>query len=197
MADHHDQPHSPNPHDHHHHQHHDHHHGPQFQFCPKCGGGLSRQLLKPNEPKRLVCGSCSFIFYDDPKVAACTIPVVDGKILLVKRGIEPGYGKWVFPGGFLDRGERVEDAAIRETWEETGLKVEVGHLLNAYSYPGYPVVVLVYPATVIEGEPQALDETLEVKFFTPLDIPWDDLAFPSTKDALAEYISLFETPPKT
>ena len=141
-----------------HHQHHD-HHGAHFRFCPKCGGTLSRQVLKPNEPKRLVCGSCSFIFYDDPKVAACTIPVIQGKIVLVQRGIEPGYGKWVFPGGFLDRGERVEDAAIRETLEETGLTVEVGRLLNAYSYPGYPVVVLVYPATVLAGEPQALDET--------------------------------------
>ena len=142
------------------HQHHHDHRGPHFRFCPKCGGTLSRQLLKPNEPKRLVCGSCAFIFYDDPKVAACTIPVIQGKILLLQRGIEPGYGKWVFPGGFLDRGERVEDAAIRETREETGLTVEVGHLLGAYSYPGYPVVVLVYPATVLAGAPQALDETL-------------------------------------
>ena len=186
MADHHNPSQSP------HHQHH-HQHGPHFRFCPKCGGTLSRQLLKPNEPKRLVCESCSFIFYDDPKVAACTIPVVNGKILLLKRGIEPDYGKWVFPGGYLDRGERVEDAAIRETWEETGLKVEVSHLLNAYSYPGYPVVVMVYPATVIAGEPRALDETLAVKFFAPADIPWQDLAFPSTKDALTEYFSLTET----
>ena len=181
--------HLPGPHDQHQHEH---QHGPHFRFCPKCGGALSRQLLKPNEPKRLVCGSCSFIFYDDPKVAACTIPVIQGKILLVQRGIEPGYGKWVFPGGFLDRGERVEDAAIRETWEETGLKVEVGHLLNAYSYPGYPVVVLVYPATVLAGEPQALDETLAVKLFAPADIPWSELAFPSTTDALTEYISFFD-----
>ena len=175
------------------HQHH--HHGAHFRFCPKCGGTLSRQLLKPNEPKRLVCGSCAFIFYDDPKVAACTIPVIQGKILLLQRGIEPGYGKWVFPGGFLDRGERVEDAAIRETLEETGLTVEVGPLLNAYSYPGYPVVVLVYPATVLAGEPQALDETLAVQLFAPADIPWSELAFPSTADALTEYLERVDHSP--
>ena len=165
-----------------------HHPTPHFQFCPKCGGGLNRQHLKAHEPQRLVCGSCTFIFYDDPKVAACTIPIIDGKIVLLKRGIEPSYGKWVFPGGFLDRGERVEDAAIRETWEEVNLRVEVTKLVNVYSYPGYPVVVIVYQAKVIGGELQAMDETLEVGTFAPADVPWDELAFPSTRDALAELL---------
>ena len=139
---------------------------------------------------------CSFIFYDDPKVAACTIPIVDGKILLLKRGIEPGYGKWVFPGGFLDRGERVEDAAIRETWEEAGLEIALTRLLNVYSYTGYPVVVIVYLATVLDGTPQALDEPLEAKLFTRTEIPWQELAFPSTRDALSEYISLSVASPE-
>ena len=171
-------------HDHHH------HHGPEFRFCPRCGGRLARQRLKPSEPERLVCSSCSFIFYDDPKVAACTIPILDGKIVLLKRGIEPSYGKWVFPGGFLDRGERVEDAAIRETWEEVNLKVDITRLLNVYSYPGYPVVVIVYIAKVIGGHLQAMDETLEVGAFRYTEVPWDELAFPSTRDALSEYLAL-------
>src|SRR5215813_2917195 len=172
------------------HEHEHHHHSPQFRFCPKCGNGLNRQQLKVAEPERLVCGNCSFIFYDDPKVAACTIPLIDNKIVLLKRGIEPSYGKWVFPGGFLDRGERVEDAAIRETWEEVNLKVEVTRLLNVYSYPGYPVIVIVYLARVIGGELQAMDETLEVRTFAPGEVPWDELAFPSTRDALTEYVAL-------
>ncbi|MGE0827234.1 MAG: NUDIX domain-containing protein [Candidatus Binatia bacterium] len=180
-------------HDHkHHHQHlqhaHDHHPSPMFQFCPKCGGQLGRQQLKSHEPERLVCRACTFIFYDDPKVAACTIPVIDGQVVLLKRGIEPSYGKWVFPGGFLDRGERVEDAAIRETWEEVNLHVQVTRLLNVYSYPGYPVVVIVYLATVIGGELRAQDETLEVDTFAPENIPWDELAFPSTREALNDFI---------
>jgi len=171
-----------------------HHHGPGFHFCPKCGGSLSRQRLKALEPERLVCGSCAFIFYDDPKVAACTIPLIDGKIVLLKRGIEPSYGKWVFPGGFLDRGERVEDAAIRETWEEVNLKVEVTQLLNVYSYSGYPVVVVVYLANVVGGQLQAMDETLEVRTFTTTEIPWEELAFPSTRDALTDYFALINRP---
>jgi ADP-ribose pyrophosphatase YjhB (NUDIX family) len=166
----------------------EHHPRPHFQFCPKCGGSLNHQQLKVHEPERLVCTRCTFIFYDDPKVAACTVPIIDDKIVLLKRGIEPSYGKWVFPGGFLDRGERVEDAAIRETWEEVNLKVEVTRLLNVYSYAGYPVVVVVYLAKVIGGELQAKDETLEVRMFTPQEIPWDELAFPSTRDALTDFL---------
>src|SRR4029453_7328109 len=178
-------------HDHHHQDSSAHghdHHSPDFRFCPKCGGSLGRQRFKPHEPQRLVCGTCSFILYDDPKIAACTIPTVEGKIVLLRRGIEPSYGKWVFPGGFLDRGERVEDAAIRETWEEVNLKVEVTQLLNVYSYAGYPVGVVVYLTNVIGGEPRAMDEALEVRTFTPQEIPWEDLAFPSTRDALADFL---------
>ena len=177
------------------HEHEHHHHSPQFRFCPKCGSDLNRQRLKTAEPERLVCSNCSFIFYDDPKVAACTIPLIDNKIVLLKRGIEPSYGKWVFPGGFLDRGERVEDAAIRETWEEVNLKVEATRLLNVYSYPGYPVIVVVYLANVLGGQLQAMDETLEVQTFAPAAVPWPELAFPSTRDALHDYLALIGATP--
>jgi ADP-ribose pyrophosphatase YjhB (NUDIX family) len=189
-------------HDHHHHHSHkvvhdkevhDHHPSPNFRFCPKCGGALLLQQFKAHEPHRRVCGSCAFIFYDDPKVAACTIPILDGKIVLLKRGIEPSYGKWVFPGGFLDRGERVEAAAIRETWEEVNLKVRVSRLLNVYSYPGYPVVVIVYLAEIEGGELRAMDETLEVQTFAPEDIPWEELAFMSTRDALQDCLTLMNS----
>jgi 8-oxo-dGTP diphosphatase len=169
---------------------HDHHPAPHFHHCPKCGGALQLQQLKSHEPHRRVCQDCTFIFYDDPKVAACTIPILDGKVVLLKRGIEPSYGKWVFPGGFLDRGERVEAAAIRETWEEVNLQVEVKQLLNVYSYPGYPVVVIVYVVDIIGGELQAMDETLEVRTFALEEIPWEELAFMSTRDALRDYLAL-------
>ncbi len=170
--------------------HHAHHHGPGFRFCPKCGGRLERKRVKATEPERRVCGSCAFIFYEDPKIAACTIPVIDNKIVLLKRGIEPSYGKWVFPGGFMDRGERVEGAAIRETWEEVNLKVEIDRLLNIYSYAGYPVVIVVYLVTIVGGQLTARDETLETATFAPDEIPWGELAFDSTRDALREYVAL-------
>ena len=172
------------------HHHHGHHHEPGFSFCPQCGGRLERKRFRDTEPERLVCSACAFIFYEDPKIAACTIPVVDNKIVLLKRGIEPSYGKWVFPGGFMDRGERVEEAAIRETWEEANLRVEIERLLNVYSYPGQPTVIIVYLVKVVGGQLEAMDETLEVATFAPDEIPWDDLAFESTKEALREYLAL-------
>src|SRR5215212_7413718 len=114
-----------------------HQHGATFRFCPVCGGGLESRLLKAGEPERLVCVACGFVFYLDPKVAVGTI-ISDGdrRIVLVKRAIEPGYGKWVFPGGYVDRGEEVEVAAIREAREEVGLEVRIDRLINIYSYHG-------------------------------------------------------------
>src|SRR4030095_17240531 len=85
-----------------------------YSFCPMCGGALEPRAIKQNEPERLVCVRCGFVFYLDPKVAVGTIITNDeGRILLVRRAIEPGYGKWGFPGGVGDRGEKVHGAAGR------------------------------------------------------------------------------------
>ena len=86
----------------------------EYSFCPKCGGALESKVLKAFEPTRLVCSRCRFVFFLDPKVAAGALFKLDGSIVLLQRGIEPSYGKWVFPGGYVDRGETVEGAAIRE-----------------------------------------------------------------------------------
>jgi 8-oxo-dGTP diphosphatase len=161
---------------------------PDYAFCPKCGGGLQRRLIKALEPDRLVCQDCAFVFYLGPKLAVGTIVSTDGGILLVRRAIHPGYGKWVFPGGFVDRGERVEEAAIRETREESALEVKITRLLNIYSYPDHPVIVIVYVGEAVGGEIVAGDETLEVRTFPPSAIPWPDLAFPSTAHALRDYL---------
>ena len=161
-----------------------------YNFCPMCGGGLEPRAIKQNEPERLVCVQCGFVFYLDPKVAVGTI-INDGsgRIVLVKRAIEPGYGKWVYPGGYVDRGELVHDAALREAREESGLIVRLGRLINVYSYPGRSPVIIVYEATIVGGSLSPIDdESLEARMFEPHEIPWDELAFPSTHDALREYL---------
>jgi ADP-ribose pyrophosphatase YjhB (NUDIX family) len=115
---------------------------------------------------------------------------LDGGIVLLQRGVEPALGKWVFPGGYVDRGEAVHDAAIRETREESNLEVKLGPLLNVYSYPRSPNVIVVYAAEVIGGTLAAADESVDAQVFNPNAIPWEELAFDSTKDALGDYIRL-------
>jgi ADP-ribose pyrophosphatase YjhB (NUDIX family) len=173
--------------------HHLHHaHGPiEYRFCPRCGGDLEKRVVKATEPPRLVCQNCAFIFYQDPKVVAATVFTLEGGIILLKRGVEPALGKWVFPGGYVDRGESVQDAAVRETKEESRLEVRLASLLNVYSYPGSPNIIVVYAAEVISGELEAADETVDAGAFQPSEIPWHDLAFESTKDALNDYIRLY------
>lgn len=160
-----------------------------MKFCPKCGEGLETRQVVAGDRERLVCPACSFIFYLDPKVAACTIPVQDGKIILTRRAIEPARGKWVFPGGYVERGETVEEAALRETKEETNLDVRLLEILNVYSYSTSIVVVIVFRAEVLGGEPVPGHECLDVSAFYPAEIPWDELAFRSTHDALRDWLA--------
>src|SRR5215207_2618639 len=106
-----------------------------YRFCPTCAGPLESRSLKAGDPERLVCTRCGQVLYLDPKVAVGTIIKTDrDRLVLVRRAIEPGYGLWVFPGGYVDRGEGVESAAIREAREEAGLDVRLDGLLNIYSY---------------------------------------------------------------
>ena len=161
-----------------------------YSFCPMCGADLELRSLKPSEPDRLVCVQCGFIFYQDPKVAVATIILAgNDDIVLVRRAIQPGYGKWVCPGGFVDRGEEVVAAAVREAREEAGVEIRIDRLLNVYSYPGVAPVIIVYVATMIGGTLTCDDECLEVRLFAPDDIPWEELAFSSTKAALHEFLS--------
>ena len=165
------------------------HHEPAFRFCPVCGGGLESRLLRSGEPERLVCTRCGYVLYLDPKVAVGTIIRDDrDQIVLVRRAIEPGYGKWVFPGGYVDRGEEVQAAALREAREETGLEIRIDHLINVFSYPGRAPVIIVYAATMTGGCLACDDESLEAKFFTAEAIPWDNLAFRSTHEALEQFL---------
>jgi ADP-ribose pyrophosphatase YjhB (NUDIX family) len=163
-----------------------------FRFCPRCGAALEERLLKAGEPVRLVCSveRCGFVFYLDPKIAVGTIIRTDsGGLVLVRRAIEPGYGKWVFPGGYVDRGEMLTTAAIREAREECGLNVRLEGLVNIYSYAGRTPVIVVYAATVVGGTLSADDECLEAGEYSGEGIPWDDLAFQSTRDGLRDYLA--------
>ncbi len=161
-----------------------------YRFCPRCGGPLDRRLLKPTEPERLVCSRCGFVFYLDPKIAVGTIiRTAPERIVLVRRAIDPGYGKWVFPGGYVDRGEPLLDAALREAREECGLEVRIDGLVNIYSYAGRSPVIVVYAATAVAGTLAVDEECLESAEFEAGALPWDELAFRSTGEALRDYLA--------
>jgi 8-oxo-dGTP diphosphatase len=166
-----------------------HHHDPGYRFCPRCGGSLSSRCVKEGDPDRLCCDACEYVFYLDPKSAAGIVARHDGRVVLLRRAVEPAYGAWVFPGGFIDRGEHPQAAAMREAQEEAGIEVRVDGILGIYcDPPGSPVVLIVYHGEVIGGEPAALDESLEVGLFANDDIPWEELAFSTTRLAMRDYV---------
>ena len=160
-----------------------------IRFCPLCGHGLERRLVPHDDKPQMVCTGCDFIYYLSHKVVAGTIPMQDdGCVLLTRRAIHPAHGKWTFPGGYVDWGEPIDVAAIRETREETGLDVELEGLVGVYSYPGAPVVVIVYRARVLDGTLSVCHENDRVEWIAREAIPWDELAFPSTVDALRDVL---------
>jgi len=163
----------------------------EMKFCPKCGQNLSRRYLETEERERLVCDSCQFILYQNPKLVAGVLPIKSGSVVLLRRGIQPRMGAWTFPSGFMELNETAEEAAVRETKEETNLEVANLALLNVYSRVSAGVVVVVYTADVLGGIPSLGRETLEIAEFSPVQIPWSELAFDTTKWALEEWHKRF------
>lgn len=164
---------------------------PEPVFCGQCGARLAERRVGTPPGKAVpACPSCGTVHWLDPKVAAGCLVQRDGKVLLVRRAIEPGYGRWVFPGGHVDRGETLESAALRETREECGAVAAIDGLVGVYSYPGRPVIVAVFRAKLLpeSPEPYAGDETLEVGWFSPEEIDRLDLAFRSSADALSDLL---------
>jgi ADP-ribose pyrophosphatase YjhB (NUDIX family) len=147
-----------------------------FKFCPRCATPLEiRPVSYDNGREHPVCPNCGFVVWNDPMVAALTLIPWEGGLLLGLRRENPGSGRWSFPSGFVDRGEVVEEAAKRETREETGLDVELTGLVGVYSAPGNPVIVVAYAAEVRGGTIQADDDLVELRAFDPNNLP--EMAF--------------------
>ena len=144
------------------------------RYCHRCGHGLTEaRVAGALRPK---CASCGAVVFLDPKLAVLVVASLDSRILMVRRDIDPMMGRWSFPSGYVDRGEAVEEAAIREVREETSVDVELDGLLGVYSARGAPVVLVGYAATVVGGRAAAGDEAQEVGFFAADDLP--PLPFP-------------------
>jgi ADP-ribose pyrophosphatase YjhB (NUDIX family) len=156
-----------------------------LHFCPRCG-----QPPTITYPRSITCPRCGYAAFYNPKPVACAIPQTpNGELILMRRGFEPRRGHWSMPGGFVDLGESVEDAAVREAQEELEIEIEIQHLIGVYSRAEDRTVVVVYAATT-EGTPSLTEEALEVRAFAPIDIPWQDLAFWSDESALRDHLSM-------
>lgn len=156
----------------------------EARFCPKCG-----QPADVKFPRRIACSHCGYSAYFNPKPVAGAIPVdQQGRVILLRRGFDPGQGLWTFPGGFVDLGESVEEAARRETSEELQIAIELGPLVGVYSRAQDRVVLIVYRALPL-GPPQTTAEAPEIHAFAQSEIPWDQLAFWSTELALRDAFS--------
>ena len=154
------------------------------RFCPRCGSEADIAF-----PRSITCAHCGYGAYYNPKPVACAIPREhDGRIWLLRRAFDPGGGLWTFPGGFVDLGESVEDAALRETREELEIDVELEGLVGVYSRPEDRVVLVVYAARAL-GTPRTTEEATEVRAYAPDEIPWDELAFWSTDAALRDALA--------
>ncbi len=154
------------------------------RFCPSCAATLVTKDVFGHQ--RPVCPECSRVIFYDPKVAVICIVPRNGKVLMIRRSTDLGYGLWGLPGGYVDRGEVVEVAAAREVWEETGLEVAVGGLLGLFSESGNPVIVAAYIGRETGGTLAAGPEALEVEFFDVDNLP--ELAFPRDREVLVRWV---------
>jgi ADP-ribose pyrophosphatase YjhB (NUDIX family) len=163
---------------------------PSPRFCARCGGGLVFGPVEGEDRNRLACERCGFVCYVNPRLVVTTLPVNErGEVMLIKRGIAPGYGRWAQPGGFLEIDETVEEAAVRETLEETGLEIELGEILGLYSRLAAEVVTIAFEARIVGGEPTDTLESLETRPFAPGDIPWSEIAFETSVRALRDWVA--------
>lgn len=159
-------------------------HQGQESFCARCGAILQRKKVYGQE--RPCCPRCGYVVYYNPKLVAVGILVNDGKVLLVRRGMNPGKGLWGMPGGYVDMGEVIEEAVEREVWEETGLKTQARRLVGLHSEAGQAQVLAVYEMESVSGEVTPGEEVMDAAFFPLDDLP--PMAFPRDLKLLAPYI---------
>ena len=160
-----------------------------LNFCTSCGSSLRFGAVVGEDRHRLSCPSCGHVAYVNPRLVVTTFPVTDaGEIVLLRRGIEPGLGDWAQPGGFLEVDETVHQAAIRETFEETGLIVEPGEIIGLYTRLEAAVVTIAFEARIVGGTAMPTPEALEVAAFAPEDLPWPRIAFRTTMWALRDWL---------
>jgi ADP-ribose pyrophosphatase YjhB (NUDIX family) len=160
-----------------------------MNFCSNCGAPVAQRIPPGDNLPRWVCDRCNSIHYENPRVIVGCVAAWAGKILLCKRAIEPRYGLWTVPAGFLENGETTADGARRETLEEANARVEVDGLLALYNLPHINQVYMLFHGRLLDPDVSAGSETLETRLCDETEIPWNEIAFATVRNTLHHYFS--------
>ncbi|MCG7952349.1 MAG: NUDIX hydrolase [Candidatus Thiodiazotropha endolucinida] len=164
-----------------------------MKYCSHCGAEVEVRVPEGDNRPRHVCIICSTVHYQNPKIVVGCIPVWEQQILLCRRAIEPRYGLWTVPAGFMENGETSQQGAARETLEEACARVEVEGLYTLFNLPHINQVYLLFRSRLLDLDFAAGEESQEVKLFDEQEIPWEKLAFPVIKESLRLYYADRET----
>jgi ADP-ribose pyrophosphatase YjhB (NUDIX family) len=159
-----------------------------IKFCNSCGAGVVHRIPEGDSLQRAVCDACGIIHYQNPKIVVGCLPAFGERILMCKRAIEPRYGLWTLPAGFMENDETASEGAAREALEEANAKVEIEDLYTVYSIPNISQVYMMFRARLVDPDVSPGIESLEVKLVTAEEIPWDQIAFAMVRRTLEHYL---------
>ncbi len=160
---------------------------PNVLFCSACGQPITRRVPPGDSRERACCNGCGAVHYVNPRMIVGTIPVLGDQVLLCRRAIEPRYGTWTLPAGFMEVGETAAQGAIRETEEEAKARIELGPLFSMIDVPAVEQVHIFYRAQMLDGKFGPGAESLDVRLFSEDEIPWDEIAFRTVSSTLRLY----------
>ena len=161
-----------------------------IKHCRKCGASVVYRIPDDGDTKqRAICTACATVHYENPLNVVGTIPIWENKVLLCKRNIEPRWGKWTLPAGFMELNETVAEGAARETVEESGAEFELEGLFSLVNVARVGQVHLFYRARLLSDRFNPGFETIEARLFAEDEIPWDEIAFRTVKETLAHYFA--------
>ena len=161
-----------------------------IKHCRECGAAVTYRLPDDGDTRaRAICPACNTIHYENPLMVVGTVPVLGERVLLCKRNIEPRWGKWTLPAGFMELDETTAQGAARETDEEAGAQIEMGPLFSLLNVRRVGQVHLFYRATLLSDQFNPGYETIEARLFTEAEVPWDELAFRTVKETLEAYFA--------
>ena len=161
----------------------------RIQHCRVCGAKVTYLVPQGDNRERAVCGACGEIHYENPINVVGTVPVWGEQVLLCRRNIEPRYGLWTLPAGFLELGESTAEGALRETVEEAGARIELEGLYTVLNVARVGQLHLFYRARMLDTTLAPGPETIEARLFAEAEVPWDQLAFRTVRQTLEHYFA--------